>query len=125
MKSIKRVFFFFKIVVSVLKKKNQNKTGRHGDIHPVAQSMESSQAALEEPRPGGSPEPGAPECRGGDGRAPRPRGRGYLLQSLCSMLYTSSSLLRPSKNGMRSSSSVSVMSSNQDCTGTAFSGWKM
>lgn len=48
------------------------------------------------------------------------RGRGYLLQSLCSMLYTSSSRLRPSKKGMRSSSSVSVMSSNQDCTGT----WK-
>jgi hypothetical protein len=48
------------------------------------------------------------------------RGWGYLLQSLCSMLYTSSSRLRPSKKGMRSSSSVSVMSSNQDCTGT----WK-
>lgn len=47
-------------------------------------------------------------------------GRGYLLQSLCSMLYTLSSWLRPSKKGMRSSSSVSVMSSNQDCTGT----WK-
>lgn len=47
-------------------------------------------------------------------------GQGYLLQSLCSMLYTSSSWLRPSKKGMRSSSSVSVMSSNQDCTGT----WK-
>lgn len=47
-------------------------------------------------------------------------GRGYLSQSLCSMLYTLSSWLRPSKKGMRSSSSVSVMSSNQDCTGT----WK-
>lgn len=65
-------------------------------------------------RPGRSPGLGS-ECTGEAGG-----GRGYLLQSLCSMLYTSSSRLRPSKNGMRSSSSVSVMSSNQDCTGT----WK-
>lgn len=65
-------------------------------------------------RPGGSPGLGS-ACAGAAAG-----GRGYLLQSLCSMLYTSSSRLRPSKNGMRSSSSVSVMSSNQDCTGT----WK-
>lgn len=65
------------------------------------------------------PEAGVPGRTGG-----RRPGRGYLLQSLCSMLYTSSSRLRPSKKGMRSSSSVSVMSSNQDCTGTWKTAWR-
>lgn len=36
----------------------------------MAQSTESSQAALGELRPGRSPEPGVPECTGTDG--PRP-----------------------------------------------------
>lgn len=49
----------------------------------------------------------------------------YLPLRFCSTPYTSSSLLSPSKTGSRSRSSVSFMSSNHDCTGTAFSGWKM
>ena len=42
----------------------------------------------------------------------------YVGRMLCRTVYTSSSLLRPSKSGIRSWSSVSVMSSNHDCTGT-------
>lgn len=81
------------------------------------------------PRPGarrvltsapGERRPGRSSGLGSERTGEAGGGRGYLLQSLCSMPYTSSSRLRPSKNGMRSSSSVSVMSSNQDCTGT----WK-
>lgn len=49
----------------------------------------------------------------------------YLPLRFCRTPYTSSSLLSPSKKGSRSRSSVSFMSSNHDCTGTAFSGWKM
>lgn len=42
----------------------------------------------------------------------------YLALRFCRTPYTFSSLLSPSKNGSRSNSSVSVMSSNHDCTGT-------
>lgn len=66
MKSIKRVFFFFKIVISVLKKKT--KTGRHGDIHPVAQSMESSQAPPQGAEVRRVPSQGLQSARGGGPR---------------------------------------------------------
>lgn len=102
MKSVKRVHL--KIVFLFLK----NKTGRYGHFDLAAWSTER-------PRSRQVPEAEVPERTGGAGG-----GRRYLSQSLCSMLYTSSSRLKPSKKGMRSSSSVSVMSSNQDCTGT----WK-
>lgn len=114
MKFVKRVHF--KIVFLFLK----NKTGRYGRIGPGARSVLA--VGPGERRPGRSPRP---RSRGAQAQARAGGGRRYLSQSLCSVLYTSSSRLKPSKKGMRSSSSVSVMSSNQDCTGTAFSGWKM
>lgn len=111
MKFVKRVHF--KIVVSVLKKIKQvgmaTFTPWPGARSVLTFSSQGAEAR-QVPKAGGS----RVHRREAGG------GRGYLLQSLCSMLYTSSSRLRPSKKGMRSSSSVSVMSSNQDCTGT----WK-
>lgn len=66
MKFVKRVFFFFffKIVVSVLK----NKSVRHGHIHPVARSTESPHYQFE----GGQVGPEARGSRAHRQRGPRP-----------------------------------------------------
>lgn len=69
-------------------------------------------------------------------RARRAGGPGYVLGELFCVglygwlelrntVYTLSTLLSFSKNGIKSNSSESVMSSNHDATGTALSGWNM